>query len=74
MREGDAVRNDVSVPVSRVPEFLRVAEAACARVLPGIRPIPFGHMGDGNVHMNLLAPPGMPREAFLRARPKSTRP
>ena len=65
MCEGDAVRNDVSVPVSRVPDFLRDAEAACLRFLPGLRPIPFGHIGDGNVRMNLLAPPGMPREAFL---------
>lgn len=65
MREGDAVRNDVSVPVSRVPDFLREAEAACLRVLPGLRPIPFGHIGDGNVHMNLLAPPGLSREAFM---------
>lgn len=70
MREGDAVRNDVSVPVSRVPDFLREAEAACLRVLPGLRPIPFGHIGDGNVHMNLLAPPGMSREAFMARTPE----
>lgn len=70
MREGDAVRNDVSVPVARVPEFLRRAEAACLRVLPGLRPIPFGHIGDGNVHMNLLAPPGMARAAFLARTPE----
>lgn len=70
MREGDAVRNDVSVPVSRVPDFLRAAEAACLRLLPGIRPIPFGHIGDGNVHMNLLAPPGMAPEAFLARTPE----
>ena len=67
MREGDAVRNDVSVPVSRVPELIREASAVCRRAMPGIRPIPFGHMGDGNIHLNLLAPPGMAPEAVPRA-------
>ena len=63
--EGASVKNDVSVPVSRVPELLRRATAACAALLPGIRAVPFGHMGDGNIHFNLQQPPGMDAAAFL---------
>jgi len=55
-REGASVKNDVSVPVSRVPEFIRRATAACEALIPGIRAVPFGHMGDGNIHFNLAQP------------------
>src|SRR5579872_5089400 len=55
-REGASVKNDVSVPVSRVPEFIRRATAACEALMPGIRAVPFGHMGDGNIHFNLEQP------------------
>jgi FAD/FMN-containing dehydrogenase len=64
-KEGASVKNDVSVPVSRVPELIRRASAACEALIPGIRPVPFGHMGDGNIHMNLEQPVGMDPEAFL---------
>jgi FAD/FMN-containing dehydrogenase len=55
-REGASVKNDVSVPVSKVPEFIRRATAACEALMPGIRAAPFGHMGDGNIHFNLEQP------------------
>ncbi|MEJ0018023.1 MAG: FAD-binding oxidoreductase [Acetobacteraceae bacterium] len=55
-REGASVKNDVSVPVSKVPEFIRRATAACEALMPGIRVVPFGHMGDGNIHFNLEQP------------------
>jgi len=55
-REGASVKNDVSVPVSKVPAFIRRATEACARLMPGIRAVPFGHMGDGNIHFNLEQP------------------
>ncbi|RAI59417.1 FAD-binding oxidoreductase [Roseicella frigidaeris] len=64
-REGASVKNDVSVPVSRVPELIRRASEACRALIPGIRPVPFGHMGDGNIHMNLEQPEGMDGAAFL---------
>lgn len=64
-REGASVKNDVSVPVSRVPELIRRASEACRALIPGIRPVPFGHMGDGNIHMNLEQPEGMDPAAFL---------
>ncbi|MDB5372331.1 MAG: hydroxyacid dehydrogenase [Belnapia sp.] len=64
-REGASVKNDVSVPVSKTPELIRRASAACRALMPGIRPVPFGHMGDGNIHMNLQQPEGMDPAAFL---------
>lgn len=64
-REGASVKNDVSVPVSRVPEMIRRCSAALVELIPGSRPVPFGHIGDGNIHMNLEQPPGMDPAAFL---------
>jgi FAD/FMN-containing dehydrogenase len=64
-REGASVKNDVSVPVSRVPELIRRASAALVALIPGSRPVPFGHIGDGNIHMNLEQPEGMDPAAFL---------
>jgi len=64
-RAGASVKSDVSVPVSAVPSLIREASAACRALIPGSRPVPFGHMGDGNIHMNLEQPEGMPAEEFL---------
>jgi FAD/FMN-containing dehydrogenase len=55
-REGASVKNDVSVPVSQVPALIGRASAACEALIPGIRAVPFGHIGDGNIHFNLLQP------------------
>jgi FAD/FMN-containing dehydrogenase len=64
-REGASIKNDVSVPVSKVPAFIRKATAACETLLPGIRVVPFGHMGDGNIHFNLEQPIGSDAAWFL---------
>ena len=64
-REGASVKNDVSVPVSKVPELIRRSSEACRKLIPGVRPVPFGHLGDGNIHMNLEQPLGMDPAAFL---------
>ena len=64
-REGASVKNDVSVPVSKVPAFIRKATAACEKLLPGVRIVPFGHMGDGNIHFNLEQPVGSDPSWFL---------
>jgi len=55
----------VSVPVSRVPDLIRRASAACEALMPGIRVVPFGHLGDGNIHFNLEQPTDMDAAAFL---------
>ncbi|WP_158931366.1 FAD-binding oxidoreductase [Acidisphaera sp. S103] len=64
-REGASVKNDVSVPVSKVPAFIGKATAACEALLPGVRVVPFGHMGDGNIHFNLEQPVGSDAAWFL---------
>jgi FAD/FMN-containing dehydrogenase len=63
--EGASIKHDVSVPVSRIPALVEQVNAAVARLVPGIRPCPFGHVGDGNLHFNLSQPVGMDRAAFL---------
>src|SRR5580692_10457827 len=64
-RAGASVKNDISVPVSRVPELIRRAAAACERLVPGIRCAPFGHLGDGNIHFNLVQPESADGNEFL---------
>ncbi len=64
-RAGASVKNDVSVPVSRVPELIARATEACAALMPGVRIAPFGHLGDGNIHFNVVQPEGMARDVFL---------
>ncbi|WP_119460046.1 FAD-binding oxidoreductase [Rhodospirillaceae bacterium SYSU D60014] len=70
---GGGIKHDVSVPVSRIPEFVDRAGRAVERALPGIRPVAFGHLGDGNIHFNLCQPTGMDREIFFARRPDLTR-
>jgi FAD/FMN-containing dehydrogenase len=62
---GGCIKHDVSVPVSRVPDFLEQATALAERTLPGVRVAPFGHLGDGNIHFNLTQPKGADAQAFL---------
>jgi FAD/FMN-containing dehydrogenase len=63
--EGGSIKHDVSVPVSRVADFIIEASAAVSRAIPGIRPVPFGHVGDGNIHFNLSQPVGADRAGYL---------
>ncbi len=56
--EGVSWKHDVSVPVSCVPEFLERAGALAARLAPGSRVVAFGHVGDGNIHYDVLQPKG----------------
>jgi D-lactate dehydrogenase (cytochrome) len=62
---GGCIKHDVSVPVSRVPEFLAKATALAEQTIAGVRVAPFGHLGDGNVHFNLTQPRQAERAAFL---------
>ena len=56
--EGGSIKHDVSVPVRNIPEFIRRASEAVVKAVPGARPVPFGHMGDGNIHFNVSQPVG----------------
>ncbi len=63
--EGGSIKHDVSVPVAAVPDFLAEASAAVQKLIPGSRPVPFGHLGDGNMHFNISQPIGADRAQFL---------
>ncbi|MDQ0391694.1 FAD/FMN-containing dehydrogenase [Labrys monachus] len=63
--EGGSIKHDVSVPVRLVPAFLDKAIAAVEAFIPGSRPLPFGHLGDGNIHFNVSQPVGGDKKAFL---------
>ena len=52
-REGLAIKHDVGLPISRIPQFIDEASAALQKRFPGIRIVAFGHIGDGNLHFNL---------------------
>jgi D-lactate dehydrogenase (cytochrome) len=63
--EGGSIKHDVSVPVSAVPELIAEGVAAVEALIPGCRPIPFGHLGDGNIHFNISQPIGADKATFL---------
>ena len=63
---GGSVKHDISVPVAAVPDFIREANAAVVALIPGCRPLPFGHLGDGNIHYNVSQPVGADKDEFLK--------
>ena len=63
--EGGSIKHDVAVPVARVPELIARAGQLVELMIPGARPVPFGHLGDGNIHYNVSQPQGMDRAVFL---------
>src|SRR5215471_5864698 len=63
--EGGSIKHDVSVPVAAVPAFIEEANAAVAKLIPLARPLPFGHLGDGNIHYNVAQPVGADKSEFL---------
>jgi FAD/FMN-containing dehydrogenase len=63
--EGGSIKHDIAVPVAAVPEFLARAGQLVELMVPGARPVPFGHLGDGNIHYNVSQPPAMDRAVFL---------
>jgi FAD/FMN-containing dehydrogenase len=71
--EGPNMKHDISVPVSRIPEFLDQARAALDAAFPGVRYVVFGHLGDGNLHYNLSAPAGTDPAVFNATTPRANR-
>ncbi|MBR1365245.1 FAD-binding oxidoreductase [Bradyrhizobium ottawaense] len=63
--EGGSIKHDISVPIAAVPEFIAEANAAVVKLIPGARPVPFGHLGDGNLHYNVSQPIGADTADFL---------
>lgn len=66
-REGASIKHDVSVPIAAVPQLIADGVAATNNLFPSIRPCPFGHLGDGNIHFNFSQPEGAdPKEFMLK--------
>jgi FAD/FMN-containing dehydrogenase len=63
--EGGSIKHDISVPVAAVPAFIAQANAAVVKLVPGARPVPFGHLGDGNIHYNVSQPIGADTADFM---------
>ena len=58
-------KNDVSVRISAMPAFLAEAQALLGAEYPQFEVVWFGHIGDGNLHINVLKPDGMAQDAFV---------
>jgi FAD/FMN-containing dehydrogenase len=62
---GASIKHDISVPVAAIPAFIAEADAAVMKFIPGSRTLPFGHVGDGNIHYNVMQPEGTDKKEFL---------
>jgi FAD/FMN-containing dehydrogenase len=65
-KEGSNVKHDVSIPISRMADYIAATDAELARAYPSARVVTFGHVGDGNVHYNVSAPEGVESANFIR--------
>jgi FAD/FMN-containing dehydrogenase len=63
--EGGSIKHDISVPIAKVPEFLRQASIAVNEYMPNVRICAFGHLGDGNIHYNISQPVDADKQEFL---------
>ncbi|KAF1041546.1 MAG: putative FAD-linked oxidoreductase [Herbaspirillum frisingense] len=63
--EGKNIKHDISVPISRIAEFIEVTDKLVQQASPGCRMVTFGHLGDGNLHYNVSPPEGVADTAFI---------
>ena len=63
--EGKNIKHDISVPISRIGEFIRVTDVLLQQSFPEVRMVTFGHLGDGNLHYNVSPPENTPGDALL---------
>jgi FAD/FMN-containing dehydrogenase len=71
--EGAAWKHDIAVPVAAVPEFIAAATESAEASATGARVVAFGHVGDGNIHFDVLAPEGGDQQAHTAAYPEASR-
>ena len=69
-KDGASIKNDISVPVFAVNEFINEADKIVEREIPGAKRVTFGHLGDGNIHYNISQPKNMNEAIFLKKEPK----
>ena len=67
-RAGGSIKHDISIAVNQIPDFIEFAARRLGVAFPDARPVPFGHMGDGNLHYNVSQPEGGDKQAFLAQR------
>ncbi|MEI8030397.1 MAG: FAD-binding oxidoreductase [Comamonadaceae bacterium] len=65
--EGLNIKHDISIPVSRLADFVQTTDSLLQKFIPGVRLVNFGHLGDGNLHYNVQAPEGVNAADFLRS-------
>jgi len=63
--EGLNIKHDISINVSRIPDFVRETNALLLERFPGARMVVYGHLGDGNLHYNVQAPENQDQARFL---------
>ena len=63
-RAGKNIKHDISIPISRIADFVAQTDAEITQQFPGVRMIVFGHLGDGNLHYNVSPPKGTKGENF----------
>ena len=64
-KAGKNIKHDISLPVSRIPEFIAATAPLLEHAFPACQLVCFGHLGDGNLHFNVAPPDGVGHEAFL---------
>ena len=62
---GASIKQDITIPIDKIAEFLKRADEAVVKTVPHCRPVAFGHFGDGNIHYNIAQPEGSDRDKFL---------
>lgn len=67
--EGYSIKHDVAVPLSKLEDFIHKGCIEATKAIPGLRPHPFGHLGDGSIHFNFSAPLGMKDTDFANHSP-----
>jgi FAD/FMN-containing dehydrogenase len=66
VEDGKNIKHDISLPISKIPNFIEEAKKIILKQLPNARIIDFGHLGDGNLHYNVAAPKGENADAFMK--------
>ena len=64
-KEGGSIKNDISVPIKDISEFINTAVKLSKKQIPGSRNVIFGHIGDGNIHFNISQPIKSNKAEFL---------
>jgi len=62
---GGSIKHDIALPITSISDFLNEASIIANQISPGCRPVPFGHLGDGNLHYNVSQPTTITTEEFM---------